>query len=203
MPATRRIGVLGGTFDPIHFGHLLMAREALRAVELDTVLFAPTGRPSHRDPSAISCARHRCAMVRLALSGERRYALSTLDVMRPKPTFTIDTVRDLRTQYGPIPEFYFIVGADNLVDIPKWSNSAQLVRLTHFVACSRSGYPLRDPGLPPGQLTMLNVPRHDISSTKIRRFVREKRSIFHLTTGSVVRYIRDQQLYEAEAIHQK
>lgn len=194
----RRIGVLGGTFDPIHYGHLLMADRALRHLELETVMFVPTGRPSHRDPDVVSCALDRCAMTRLALDGKPNYRVSMVDVLRPKPTYTIDTIQDLRAQLGFASEFYLIIGADNLASLLQWAEADQLAQLVHFVACSRSGYSLKDPGLPRGRLIKLRIPHHEISSSRIRQLVRSGCPISQLTTPSVISYIQEKGLYSED-----
>jgi nicotinate-nucleotide adenylyltransferase len=196
--ARRRLGVLGGTFDPIHHVHLLMAREAIRRLRLDGVVFVPTGEPSHRDPAEVSAASDRCAMVRLALTDEARCALSTVDVRRPRPTYTVDTVRDLRARHGLMTDLYIIVGADNLADIPRWRDSAELLRLARVVGSSRLGYPLVDPGLPAGRLTLLPIPQLDVSATKIRALVGDGRPVHHLTPEAVARYIDDHGLYTTQ-----
>jgi nicotinate-nucleotide adenylyltransferase len=193
-----RLGVLGGTFDPIHHVHLLMAREAMRRLALDNLLFVPTGEPSHRDPAVVSSASDRCAMVRLALIDEPRFALSTVDAERSRPTYTVDTVRDLRAQHGPATDLYVIVGADNLINVPRWHESAELLRLAHIVGSSRLGHRLVDPGLPSDRLTFLQIPRLDISATKIRGLVRDRRSVPFLTPKAVARYIHDHGLYATE-----
>jgi nicotinate-nucleotide adenylyltransferase len=190
-----RLGVLGGTFDPIHYGHLLMAHEAVRVLALDIVLFVPTGLPSHRDPAPVSPATARCAMVARALRHEPRFGLSTVDVKRSRPTYTVDTVHDLRAEHGDAVDLHVLVGADNLASILEWHRSAELLRLVHVVGFARLGYGLLDPGLPSGRLTMLPVPRHGISATKVRGLVRDGRSASHLLPAAVARYIDDQGLY--------
>jgi nicotinate-nucleotide adenylyltransferase len=194
-----RLGALIGTFDPIHHVHLLMAREASRALALDSVLFIPVGIPSHRDPALVSPASDRCAMVALALTTHRRFALSMVDADRRRPTYTIDTLRDLRDGVGSATDLFVIVGADNLLGLPEWRESAELFRLAEFVGSSRRGYPLVDPGLPPGRLTLLRIRHLDISGTKIRNLVRAGRSVSHLTPGPVARYIEERRLYRTAA----
>src|SRR5215831_17883881 len=143
-----RIGILGGTFDPIHHVHLMMAREAAGILNLDVVLFVPVGRPTHRDSTHVTGVGHRCAMVAAAIKEEPRFAISMVDVKRPKPTYTYDTLHDLRDSYGADTDFFFIVGADNLAYIPQWFRGPELMALAHFVGSSRRGYPLTDPGFP-------------------------------------------------------
>jgi nicotinate-nucleotide adenylyltransferase len=134
-------------------------------------------------------------MVSLALAAERGYELSTVDAERPRPTYTVDTLRDLVEEYGSAKNLYFILGADNLSRLLQWHASAELLRLAHVVGCSRPGYRLIDPGLPPGTLTLLHIPRLEISATKIRRLIRAGRSVWHLTPEAVGRYIHNHGLY--------
>lgn len=193
-----RIGILGGTFDPIHHVHLLMAREAARILDLDVVLFVPVGQPAHRDSALVTDAGHRCAMVTAAIKEEPRFAISMVDVKRPKPTYTYDTLHDLRDSYGVDTDFFFIVGADNLAYIPQWYRGSELTALAHFVGSSRRGYPLADPGFPSGQLTLLTIPHRNISSTRIREHVARGRPITRLTPKAVARYISQHGLYRDE-----
>jgi len=192
-----RVGVLGGTFDPIHNVHLLMASEVARQLALDHVLFSPVGEPSHRDPSGLSPAHHRRAMTLAALRGESKFGLTTVDMTRTKPTYTIDTVRDLRAMLGPSAELYVIVGADNLAELLDWKESDELVRLAHVVGTARIGYRLTDPGITPGRLTMLDIPKLPISSTLIRSLVKRGLPISHLTPLAVAQYIEEHGLYAA------
>lgn len=195
---TARIGVLGGTFDPIHYVHLMMAREAARVVGLDRVLFLPAGRPSHREPSQVTSPGHRCTMVRIAITEECRFALSTVDVERPGETYTIDSLLDLRAEYGSRARLYFILGGDNLERLLLWQRSSELVWLAHFVGWWRQGYPLADPGLPPGRLTLLRAPHPAISASRIRERVRRGQPIAHLTPPAVAQYIHRQGLYRRD-----
>lgn len=172
-----------------------MAREAAHKLSLDVVLFVPVGEPSHRGRTRITSARHRCAMVAAAIRGEHRFAISMVDIQRAKRTYTFDTLHDLRDAYGPEIDFFLIVGADNLVHIPQWYRGSELMVLAHFVGSSRRGYPLIDPGFPPGRLTLLTIPHRNISSTRIRELVAHGESIAGLTPSAVARYIRQQGLY--------
>jgi nicotinate-nucleotide adenylyltransferase len=194
----RRIGVLGGTFDPVHDGHLLMARAAARRFDLDVVLFVPVGTPTHRDPSTVTDRVDRCEMVRIAIANERRFALSTVDVDRPSPTYTVDTLHDLRTAHGDGAQFFFLLGVDNLKHVLKWRHSDVLVGLATFVGVARCGAPLVDPGFPPGRLSLLPVRHHDLSSTRIRRWVRHERPVRRFVSIGVERYIRDHDLYRLD-----
>lgn len=190
-----RIGVLGGTFDPIHHVHLLMARETTRILNLDVVLFVPVGHPSHRDSAHVTDVSHRCAMVTAAIREEPRFAISMVDIKRPKPTYTYDTLHDLRGTCGADTDFFFIVGADNLANIPQWHRGSELMALANFVGSSRRGYPLADPGFPPDRLTLLKIPYRNVSSTMIRDRVAHGQSITRLTPRAVARYISQHGLY--------
>jgi nicotinate-nucleotide adenylyltransferase len=177
-----------------------MAREAAHKLNLDVVLFVPVGEPSHRDRMHVTRASHRCTMAAAAIRGEHRFAISTVDIERPKRTYTFDTLHDLREAHGPETDFFLIVGADNLVHIPQWYRGSELMVLAHFVGSSRRGYPLVDPGFPQGRLTLLTIPHRNISSTRIRELVAHGESIAGLTPSAVARYIRQQGLYRDEQL---
>lgn len=172
-----------------------MAREALRQLNFDIVLFVPVGEPSHRDSGHVTSADHRCAMVAAAITDEPRFAMSTVDVERRTRTHTIDTLRDLRYAYGAGPDFFFMLGADNLAQVPHWHRGSELMAFGYFVGSSRRGYPLADPGFPPGRLSLLHIPHRDISSSKIRDLVSRGQPIKRLTPRAVERYIRENGLY--------
>lgn len=191
--AVRRIGVLGGTFDPIHNDHLLMAHAVLHRLGLDQVLFVPVGLASHRSVSADPAAR--CDMVNLAVRATGRFALSSVDVDRAGPTYTADTMRELREDHGDA-ELYLIVGADNLAALPNWRGAAEIVSHATIVGCPRAGYPLRNPGIPGQRLTLLPIPRLGISATAIRKRRGEGRSLTGLTPDAVASYIDQEALYE-------
>jgi len=177
-----------------------MAREAARTLNLDVVLFVPVGQPVHRDSAHVTGVVHRCAMVSAAIRDQPRFTIGTVDVERPKPTYTYDTLHDLRDIYGADADYFFIVGADNLADIPQWQRGSELMALAHFVGSSRRGYPLVDPGFPPGRLTLLTIPHRNISSTIIRDHVARGQSIARLTPRAVARYISQHGLYRDEQL---
>jgi nicotinate-nucleotide adenylyltransferase len=196
------MGVLGGTFDPVHIGHMAMAEEARRRLELDEVLLVPAGRPWLKVDKHISPARHRVNMVRLAINGRPWLKLSKMEIERAGPTYTVDTIAQLRGQIGADDELYFILGWDNLEDLPRWKEPARLISLCRLVAVPRIGSPVPDPealeAAVPGlskRLIMLDKPEIDISASVIRQRVSQGLSIEHLVPEAVARYIVEQGLY--------
>lgn len=197
-----KIGVLGGTFDPIHSGHLAVAEKTRARLNLAEILFVPAGQPCLRTNSLISAAEHRVQMVRLAIA-ERSYCrLSTVEIEQAGPSYTVDTIAELRGQLGDGGELFFILGWDNLAKLPEWREPSRLVKMCSLVAVPRPGYPLPDlrsleaqvPGLA-GRLIVLNSPRIDISASEIRQRVARGLSTRHLVPEPVARYIREQGLY--------
>ena len=189
-----RLGVLGGTFDPIHHGHLLQGRQAAATLGLDEVLFVPAGQPWQKDRRTVSPAAHRYAMTAIATVADPAFTVSRMEVDRPGPTYTVDTLHELRCSRGPEVEIFLIVGADTLARIFTWRDPGRLFGLAHLVACSRSGYRLADPGVP-GGVSLVEVPGHRISSTLIRQRVRAGLPIDHLVPDGVAGYIAREGLY--------
>ena len=192
----RRIGVMGGTFDPVHHGHLSAASEVQARYGLDEVVFVPTGQPwqkAHRD---VSPAEDRYLMTVVATASNPRFSVSRTDVQRPGPTYTIDTLRDLRAAYGDDAELFFITGADALAAILGWRSSAELFELAHFVGVSRPGYDPVDIGaFPPGAVTLLDIPALSISSSACRERVAAGLPVWYLVPDGVVQYIDKRGLY--------
>ncbi|MGQ9566771.1 MAG: nicotinate-nucleotide adenylyltransferase [Anaerolineae bacterium] len=198
----RRIGLLGGTFDPIHWGHLIMAEEARQQACLDQVLFLPTGEPPHKVGQAITPIAHRLQMVRLAIASHPAFALSRLDVDRPGPHYSVDMVRlFLSEEASAGTEVFFLVGADSLEDMPTWKDPAHLLDLCRVLAMSRPGH---QPDLEAlaqvlpavrERVQVLPMPLIGISGTDIRRRVREGRSIRYLVPEEVRQYILAHGLY--------
>ncbi len=197
-----KTGILGGTFDPVHIGHMAMAEEARRRLELDEVLFVPAGRPWLKVDKHISPARHRVNMVSLAINGRPYLRLSKMEIERAGPTYTVDTIAQLKGQMGAADELYFILGWDNLEDLPQWKEPARLISLCRLVAVPRAGSPVPDPAAleaaVPGlskRLIMLDKPEIDISASVIRQRVSRGLSIEHLVPEAVAGYIEEQGLY--------
>ncbi|MDR9363213.1 MAG: nicotinate-nucleotide adenylyltransferase [Microbacteriaceae bacterium] len=192
MPGKRRIGVMGGTFDPIHNGHLVAASEVASAMQLDEVLFVPTGKP--RQKQEVSAAEHRYLMSVVATASNPQFKVSRVDVDRPGYTYTVDTLNDLNQQF-PDADLFFISGADAIAQIIAWKDIETVWDLAHFVAVSRPGHKLKLPKAPKGAISELEVPALSISSTDIRQRVAEGKPIWYLVPDGVVQYISKHHLY--------
>ncbi|MBA7526301.1 putative nicotinate-nucleotide adenylyltransferase [subsurface metagenome] len=196
------IGVLGGTFDPIHIGHLILAEEVRARLNLAEILFVPAGQPWLKVDSPISPAEHRVEMVRLAIADKPYFKLSTMEIERAGPTYTVDTMAELKAQLGAGEEFFFILGWDNLAELPQWRQPSRLIRMCRLVAVPRPDYPLPDlkaleasiPGLSQ-RVTLMDKPEIDISASAIRNRVARGLSIHHLVPEPVDEYIRQHKLY--------
>lgn len=196
------IGVLGGTFDPIHKGHLIVAEEAKVRLNLAEILFVPAGLPWLRMNSSILAAEHRVQMVRLAIGDKPYFKLSTMEIERTGPSYTVDTIAELRGQLGAGSELFFILGWDCLAELPKWREPERLIKMCYLVAVPRVGCSLPDlksmeaviPGLA-DRVILLDTPEVDITASVIRNRVAQGLSIEHLVPEPVDRYIREQGLY--------
>jgi nicotinate-nucleotide adenylyltransferase len=196
MSDAKRIGVMGGTFDPIHHGHLVAASEVGHFFSLDEVIFVPTGQPWQKDQRAVSAAEDRYLMTVIATASNPRFSVSRVDIDRPGETFTIDTLRDLRAARGPAAEFFFITGADALAKMISWRDADELFRLAHFVGCTRPGHRLSDAGLPDKRVSLIEIPALAISSTTCRQRVQAGEPIWYLVPDGIVQYITKRRLYE-------
>jgi len=192
----KRIGVIGGTFDPIHVGHLIIAEEARCCFALDKVLFMLSAHPPHKDESRISDAGVRLEMLEKALSGNPCFEASDLELNRSGKSYTVDTIRDLRNRFGPDTDIYFIMGADSLLDINHWKEPNRLFELSKLVVAERPGFDLRKakPEFTRHIIT-LRVPIIGVSSTEIRCRVAEGRSIRYLVPDPVIEVIKRKGLY--------
>ncbi|MCP3800971.1 nicotinate-nucleotide adenylyltransferase [Allokutzneria sp. A3M-2-11 16] len=194
--AKRRIGVMGGTFDPVHNGHLVAASEVQARFELDEVIFVPTGNPWQKCHSVVSPAEDRYLMTVVATASNPGFSVSRVDIDRTGTTYTIDTLSDLRTQY-PDDELFFITGADALEQILSWHRADELFRLAHFIGVTRPGYRLDGDHLPQGAVSLVEVPAMAISSTNCRDRVRDGLPVWYLVPDGVVQYISKRELYTA------
>lgn len=208
---SKRVGIMGGTFDPIHYGHLVTAEGARFTFGLDHVLFMPAGKPPHKKDVQLTDAEHRYMMTVLATLTNPHFEVSRLEIDRTGISYTIDTLRALRDQYGPETELFFITGADAIFEITSWKDSDRCLELAHFVAATRPGFSLDH--LPAAtrqwvarhqdRFHILRVPAMAISSTEIRERVKEGNSIRYLVPESVEHYIRRQRLYVQNLPHSR
>lgn len=189
-----RVGVMGGTFDPIHHGHLVAASEVAQQFELDEVVFVPTGQPWMK--TAVTDSEHRYLMTVIATSSNPRFTVSRVDIDREGPTYTIDTLRDIRAS-RPDADLFFISGADAVAQILEWKDVDEVWTLAHFVAVSRPGHRLTVRGLPKRGVSSLEVPALAISSTDCRSRVSRGFPVWYLVPDGVVQYIAKHHLYRS------
>ncbi len=198
-----KIGVLGGTFDPIHLGHLIVAEYIMEKLELREVLFIPAGRPwlKLKEEKQVTSAEHRLAMVRLAVASNPQFKVSTMEIDRPGPSYSIDTVLELKAELEA--EIYFLAGPDALAKLPRWKDPERLLEACHIVGIGRPGNAMTDlwkleaslPGVSP-HIMLMDVPQQiDISSTDIRKRVAQGLSIRYLVPEAVEKYIKEHELY--------
>ncbi len=197
VSAGQRLGVMGGTFDPIHHGHLVAASEAASFFGLDEVIFVPTGQPWQKEGRHVSAAEDRYLMTVIATASNPRFSVSRVDIDRPGETYTIDTLRDLRAERGPDADFYFITGADALAKMISWRDADELFALAHFVGCTRPGHQLSAPALPTDRISLLEIPALAISSTECRERVKSGQPIWYLVPDGIVQYISKRDLYRS------
>jgi nicotinate-nucleotide adenylyltransferase len=203
-PRTRRLGVIGGTFDPPHYGHLVLAENGRAQLELDTVLFVPAARPPHKPERPISETRHRVALVEAAIAGNPAFQLSRVDLDRPGPNFTVDMLGTLHATY-PEATLFFLMGGDSLAEFLSWRDPAGIVAQAHLAVMQRPGWEADvetlEEHLPRigERLAWLDTPHLDISGTELRRRVREGLPIRYLVPPTVRRYVREHGLYRAGA----
>ncbi len=201
----QRVGMIGGTFDPVHFGHLVIAEEVRAALDLAEMVFVPAGHPPHKTGGIVTETRHRLAMLELAIAANPYFTISTIDVERPGPSYTVDTLRLFRQQRGEHTAIYFVIGWDSLEELPTWYNPEEiLAQVAHLVAVHRPGYKevrgYRDrmeerlPGLKQ-RLLMMPAPQLEISATDLRQRVAQGRPIKYQTPEAVERYISENRLY--------
>jgi nicotinate-nucleotide adenylyltransferase len=193
--SAKRLGVMGGTFDPIHHGHLVAASEVADFLGLDEVIFVPTGQPWQKEDRKVSPPEDRYLMTVIATASNPRFSVSRVDIDRPGETYTIDTLRDLHAERGPGAEFYFITGADALAKMISWRDADELFELAHFVGCTRPGHRLTLSDLPAERVSLLEIPALAISSTECRERVRSGRPIWYLVPDGIVQYISKRGLY--------
>ncbi len=199
------IGVLGGTFDPIHNGHIIIAEEVKTRLNLVETLFVPAGQPWLKMNHPLAAAEHRVEMVRLALAGKPYFKLSTVEIDRDGPSYTVDTIAELQAKLGAGDKLFFILGWENLAKLPQWREPSRLINMCHLVVAPRPDYSYPNlkaleaiiPGLSQ-RVTLMDKPEVDISATEIRNRVARGLSIRHLVPEPVDEYIRQHKLYLTE-----
>ncbi|GAB4401234.1 MAG: nicotinate-nucleotide adenylyltransferase [Anaerolineales bacterium] len=200
-----RLGVFGGTFDPVHYGHLVAAEEVRYRLRLDKVLFVPAGMPPHKLDHDITPTRHRVAMLELAIASNPGFALSRVDIDRHGPCYTVDTLALLHEEYGPGAELFFLMGMDSLADILTWKDPERLIRLARIVVVGRPGFQADvdelDKVLPGAaeRICIVDTPLMEVSSSDIRQRVREGAPIRYQVPEAVEAYIRAHRLYLDDA----
>jgi len=186
-----KIGILGGTFNPIHIGHLILAEEAREKLELDKVIFVPTYLPPHKDNSDIAPANARMAMVKLAIKGNRYFLTSDLEIKRDGRSYTVDTLREFKKIY-PQDELCFIIGSDLLKYLEEWKDLDEVIKIVKFIVATRPGYPLEKI---PSHISTVPIRAVDVSGFEVRRAIKENRSFRYLAPEAVVKYINQKRLY--------
>ncbi|WP_018133582.1 nicotinate-nucleotide adenylyltransferase [Effusibacillus pohliae] len=201
-----KIGLFGGTFDPVHIGHLVAARLAQEAMGLDRVIFIPSGVPPHKREHHISPADRRLRMVELAVADERGFQVSDWELQQPGPSYTVHTVESFSSQY-PEDELYLIVGADMLYDFPNWQSPRRILQLAQLIGMTRPGFPLAEcraelqQALPEAERRVhyVEMPGLEISSTWLRERLQHRQSVRHLIPERVIRFIEENGLYDRRA----
>ncbi len=203
----RRVGIMGGTFNPIHHGHLVTAQEALSQFNLDLVIFIPTADPPHKTDGSIASMEDRYLMTVIATASNNDFFVSRIEINRKGKSYTIDTVRGLRSVYGKEVSLYFITGADAILEILTWKNTEEIISLAKFIAATRPGYNLakiedlkaklfKNKREGDDKIFIMEVPALAISSTDIRNRVRQKRPIDYLVPEEISHYIIKHGLYK-------
>jgi nicotinate-nucleotide adenylyltransferase len=199
---TVKVGILGGTFDPVHLGHLMMAEEARDSLDLTEVIFVPAGQPLLKPPYPITPVEHRLKMLRLAVGDNPYFKVSTMEIERPGPSYTVDTIADLRGKYGSEDELFFILGWDSLAQFAEWREPSRIIKMCYLLAvprpgCKKPNLEVLEAGIPgiSQRVILLERPRVDISASAIRELVARGRSLSRLVPQSVAEYIRQHKLY--------
>lgn len=186
-----KIGILGGTFNPVHIGHLILAEEAREKIGLDKIIFVPTYLPPHKNNSDIASAANRFEMIKTAIRANRAFMVSDLEIKRQGKSYTIDTLRELKKKY-PKDELYFISGSDLLKYLEAWKDLAEILKMVKFIVATRPGYPLEKI---PHYISTVSIRAVDVSAFEIREAIKEKKSFRYLVPESVFNYITKRRLY--------
>jgi nicotinate-nucleotide adenylyltransferase len=187
-----KIGILGGTFNPVHIGHLILAEEAREKLGLDRIIFVPAALPPHKDNSDIACARLRLDMVKLAIRGNKNFSVSDIEIRRDGRSYTIDTIKELNKRF-PHDELYFITGSDLLKYLAEWKDLGEIIKIVKFIVATRPGFPLEKL---PSYISTLPIRAVDISGFEVRKAIKEGRSFRYLVPEAVFNYINKRKLYQ-------
>jgi nicotinate-nucleotide adenylyltransferase len=187
-----RIGILGGTFNPIHIGHLILGEEAYFKLKLDKLIFVPTYMPPHKTAETVIEAKHRLKMVTYAIEGNSAFEVSTIEVDAKKKSYSIDTLKGFKDKYGQDAQLFFITGSDSLKDLFSWKNVNDIFKISKFIVASRPGYPLKEV---PKEVQTVVITPIEVSSEDIRRRLKDGRSIRYLVPEKVRKYIIEHGLY--------
>ncbi len=186
-----KIGIIGGTFNPIHIGHLILAEEAREKLGLNRIIFVPTNLAPHKDNSDIASAKDRLAMLKLAIKGNKYFCVCDIEIRRGGRSYTIETLKEFRDKY-PTDEFCFITGSDLLKYLDEWKDINEIIQTVKFIVATRPGYPLEKI---PSYISTVAIRAVDVSAFEIREAIKENKSFRYLVTDSVYRYINKNKLY--------
>ena len=186
-----KIGILGGTFNPVHIGHLILAEEAREKLGLEKMVFVPANQPPHKDNSDIAAGSIRLKMLKLAIKGNKHFGVSDAEIKRQGRSYTIDTIREFKQKY-PADEVYFIIGSDLLKYLDEWKDLSEINKMVKFIAATRPGYPLEKI---PAYIKTLGIRAVDISGFEVRRCILENKSFRYLVPEAVFNYINKAKLY--------
>ena len=187
-----KIGILGGTFNPVHIGHLILAEEAREKLALDKIIFVPANLPPHKDNGNIAGAGVRLKLLKLAIKGNKYFGVSDSEIKRQGRSYTIDTIREFKAKY-PLDELYFIIGSDLLKYLEEWKDLTEINKMVKFIAATRPGYPLEKI---PSYIQTLGIRAVDISGFEVRRCIRENKSFRYLIPEAVFNFINRKRLYK-------
>ncbi|MCM8765505.1 MAG: nicotinate-nucleotide adenylyltransferase [Candidatus Omnitrophica bacterium] len=190
-----KIGILGGTFNPVHYGHLILAEEAYRILLLDKVIFIPCCLPPHKRVKDLILPRHRLEMVREAIRGNRHFAVSDIEIKAGGVSYTFETLEKFRKMFPRSTEIFLIVGSDALRELPRWKNFSQILNLARIVIATRPDFPV---GKRPSWAEVIKIPLIDISSSEIRRRIKRGTTVKYLIPSAVEKYIEKNRLYKNE-----
>jgi len=191
-----KIGILGGTFNPVHIGHLILAEEALEKLGLNKIIFMPACLPPHKENIDIAAPNERLKMVKLAIKGNKKFIVSDIEIKRAGRSYTVDTVRELKKR-SPKDEFYFIIGSDLLSYLNAWKDLNEIMSMVKFIVATRPGFALEDI---PAHIKTLKIRAVDISGFSVRKCIREGKSFRYLVPESVFTYIRKNNLYKGTVL---